>query len=431
MTTTTAPRAGFTTARRPGAAAAPTGGSSQVASLLTSTAFQEQVKLALPKHIGADKFLRVVLTELRKNPKLAECDKASFAAALMASAQLGLEVGSTLGLAYLIPRRNSRQGITECQFQLGYKGMLQLIRNSGEVSSVSIRSVGANDEFSYSYGLHEDLRHVPSTGDSGPMAYVYAVVRMKDGAVQFDVMSRAQVESVRDKHGNVSGSSSPWVSHFEEMAKKTVLRRLFKYLPVGTELAAAVALDEAGERSHNEMVGAMVAPAGAAELPSQDPAGQLMPGEVIASAPATISAEQQAAINTAIQNLGITDLGLQTIAADLAQRGIDSVSKLPAEHFSWFMSCLQDPAAVEHWQAGLSLDGDRLVEESPATPAAPEQPAAPAPAPAPATRQVVRRGKAKAEPQQPADPQQAAPADEPVQAELTATDDPDPFQGAG
>jgi recombination protein RecT len=207
---------------------------SNIAQVLTKMG--PQLAAALPRHLTPERMIRVVLTEVRKNPKLAECDRNSFLGAVVQAAQLGLEPG-LLGEAYLIPYGR------ECQLVPGYKGLLKLARQSGNIVSISARAVHEKDEFRYSYGLHEELHHVPTMDvDPGPITYVYAVARFKDGGHQMDVMSRAQIDAIRSQ--SKAGRSGPWVSHYDEMAKKTVLRRLCKMLPASTELARAVALDE-------------------------------------------------------------------------------------------------------------------------------------------------------------------------------------------
>jgi recombination protein RecT len=215
-----------------------------IAGLLADKAVKEQISLALPKHMTADRLARIALTEVRKTPQLATCDQASFLGAIMQCAQLGLEPGSALGHAYLLPFENRRKGITEVQFIVGYRGMLDLARRSGQILSLEARAVYAADKFHVSLGLNPDLTHEPDweAADRGQLRFVYAVAKLKDGGTQFDVMSRADVDRVRAK--SRAGNSGPWVDHFEEMAKKTVLRRLFKWLPISIELASAVEQDE-------------------------------------------------------------------------------------------------------------------------------------------------------------------------------------------
>jgi recombination protein RecT len=217
-----------------------------IAGLMADPKIKAQMALALPKHMTADRLARIATTEIRKVPALAKCDQASFLGAIMQCAQLGLEPGGALGHAYLLPFNNKNKQITEVQFIVGYRGMIDLARRSGQIVSLAARAVHLNDKFSYRYGLNEDLEHVPcETGEPGALTHVYAVAKLKDGGVQFEVMSRADVEKVRAQ--SKAGGNGPWVSHFEEMAKKTVIRRLFKYLPVSIELQQAVTQDERAE----------------------------------------------------------------------------------------------------------------------------------------------------------------------------------------
>ena len=213
-----------------------------IAGLMADPKIKAQMALALPKHMTSDRLARIALTEIRKVPTLAKCDQTSFLGAIMQCAQLGLEPGGALGHAYLLPFENRKKGITEVQFIVGYRGMIDLARRSGQIVSLTARTVHENDEFSYQYGLNEDLKHVPATGDRGALLYVYAVAKLKDGGVQFEVMSRSDVDKVRAQ--SKAGNYGPWQTHYDEMAKKTVIRRLFKYLPVSIELATAVTMDE-------------------------------------------------------------------------------------------------------------------------------------------------------------------------------------------
>lgn len=209
-----------------------------------SDQFKKQLALAVPKHLSADRMARIAATELRKTPALLNTTPGSFLGAVMQSAQLGLEPGSALGQAYLVPYGN------QCQLILGYRGMIDLARRSGQVLSLSAFAVHEGDEFSYQLGLHPDIHHVPSLEADRikkPITYVYAVATLKGGGYQFEVMSRAEVEAVRAK----AKSKNIWNTYFEEMAKKTVIRRLFKYLPVSIEaleITNADAKREAGEK---------------------------------------------------------------------------------------------------------------------------------------------------------------------------------------
>lgn len=222
-----------------------TGG--DIAALLSDPKIKAQMALALPRHITADRLARVALTEVRKNPALAHCDQHSFLGAIMTCAQLGLEPGGPLGHAYLVPFENRKAGRTEVQFIVGYRGMIDLARRSGQIVSIEARPVYEGDQFEVSLGLDSALRHVPDYDNPNrthpdKLRFVYAVAKLKDGGVQFEVMSRREVEAVRAQ--SKAGTSGPWVTHFEQMALKTVVRRLFKWLPVSVELATAIEADE-------------------------------------------------------------------------------------------------------------------------------------------------------------------------------------------
>lgn len=215
--------------------------------MLTTPTAKQQLALAVPRHMTADRMARVAMTEIRKNPKLLQCDPTTLMGAIMQLAQLGLEPGGALGHAYLLPFDNRKAGTVDVQLIVGYRGMIDLARRSGQIVSIEARAVYRDDDFAVTLGLDSDIKHVPAwdKADRGPLTFVYAVAKLKDGGVQFDVMSRAEIEKIRAR--SKSADRGPWVSDFDEMAKKTVTRRLFKYLPVSIELQRAVGIDEAGE----------------------------------------------------------------------------------------------------------------------------------------------------------------------------------------
>lgn len=203
-----------------------------------------EIARCLPKHLTPERMARIAMTELRKTPKLQECDPMSFIAAIMQASQLGLEPG-ILGSCYLIPFNNNQTGKVECTFMPGYRGFLDLARRSGQIVSLVARAVYSNDEFSYEFGLKENLIHKPAMNDRGELVAVYAVALLKDGGHQFDVMSKKDVDIIKNQ--SKSKNNGPWVTHYEEMAKKTVLRKLFKWLPCSVEMQKAVSLDELQE----------------------------------------------------------------------------------------------------------------------------------------------------------------------------------------
>ena len=201
-----------------------------------------EIAKALPSVITPERFTRMVMTALSNNRTLLQCTPKSFVGAMMTAAQLGMEPNTPLGQAYLIPYKN--HGTLECQFQLGYKGLLDLAYRSGEVTIVQAHTVYANDEFEYSFGLSPTLHHVPAKTDRGEPVFYYAVFQTKSGGYGFEVMSVEDVRQHAIKYSKAySSSSSPWKTNFDEMAKKTVLKRCLKYAPLKSDFARAVAQD--------------------------------------------------------------------------------------------------------------------------------------------------------------------------------------------
>ena len=202
-----------------------------------------EIKKALPSVITPERFTRIVLSAISVNPKLGQCTPTSFLGAMMTSAQLGLEVNTPLGQAYVLPYNN--HGVLEAQFQLGYKGLIDLAYRSGEVEVIQAHVVYENDHFECEYGLNPKLTHTPADSNRGEPIKVYAVFKTKSGGFGFEVMSMDDVRQHAAKYSKAYSSSfSPWKTNFEEMAKKTVLKRVLKYAPLKSDFVRAAAQDE-------------------------------------------------------------------------------------------------------------------------------------------------------------------------------------------
>lgn len=200
-----------------------------------------EISKALPKHLTPERFSRIALTCIRLNPSLLKCNQASLIGSLMQSAQLGLEPG-VLGRAYLIPYRNSKQNTVDCQFQIGYMGYIDLVMRSGNIDYIDVHSVHENDQFIYSYGVDGTLMHKPCLkGERGEIFCYYAIARLKSGAYKYIVMSSPDIEKHREKYGK---RNPLWNDEFEAMAKKTVLKKLCKLLPLSAEIMTQLSSDE-------------------------------------------------------------------------------------------------------------------------------------------------------------------------------------------
>lgn len=205
-----------------------------------------EIAKALPSVITPERFTRITLSALSRNPKLAETTPASFLGAMMTAAQLGVEPNTPLGQAYLIPFNN--HGVLETQFQLGFKGLIDFAYRSSEIANIQAHEVCENDDFDYSYGLDAVLRHVPAMQNRGKVVGYYAFFKTKDGASSFEFMSREEAE----KHGrrySKTYNAGPWQTNFDEMAKKTVLKKVLKYAPLKSDFMRAVQADETVKRT--------------------------------------------------------------------------------------------------------------------------------------------------------------------------------------
>lgn len=204
---------------------------------------------ALPRHMNVDRLLRLAMTTIRTTPELRQADPASLLGAVMQAAQLGLEPG-LMGHCYLLPFKNNKKGITEVQFIIGYKGMIDLARRSGHIQSIYAHAVYENDEFEYELGLEPKLVHKPSMDENrGNFIGAYAVAHFKDGGYQFEFMPKSEIEKRKLRSRSANSKFSPWNTDYEEMAKKTVIRHMWKYLPISVEIQQQVAYDEGTARS--------------------------------------------------------------------------------------------------------------------------------------------------------------------------------------
>jgi recombination protein RecT len=205
---------------------------------------------ALPdKRLTAERFARVAMTTLQTNDALARCHPRTIVACLVECAQLGLMPDAALGEAYLVPFKGNAVLI------IGYRGMLKLIRQSGDISTVFAYAVHEGDLFKYYLGLEPNIVHTPDYDnpkrESNPITHVYAVAKFKDGGSQFVVMTKAEVESIRGR--SRSGSKGPWQTDYVAMALKTVIRRLAKTLPMSTNANRAIHVDEQADRGEQRI----------------------------------------------------------------------------------------------------------------------------------------------------------------------------------
>lgn len=198
--------------------------------------YEKEIAKALPSVITPERFARMATTAVTQNPALSTCTPQSFIGAMLTAAQLGLEPNTPLGQAYLIPYGSN------CQFQLGYRGLIELAHRSGDIKSIEAHVVYANDDFDFEFGLEPKLQHKPAKNGRGDATWVYAVYHTKDNGYGFEVMSVEDIN--RHKARYSKAKNSPWDTAWDEMAKKTVIKKVLKYAPLKTEFVRAMVSDE-------------------------------------------------------------------------------------------------------------------------------------------------------------------------------------------
>lgn len=276
-------------------------------------------------HVSPQRATRVMLACVSRTPALMKCSMCSLAMVMMQSAELGLECGSALGEAYVVPFRNNKTGTMEAQFMPGYRGLICLAYRSGSVLSVQSQVVYDGDEFQFEYGLEPTLRHVPTGSvDAKKITHAYCVIRLRDADAVYDVMTRQEIDRIRAR--SASSASGPWVTDYAEMAKKTVTRRALKYVPMSIEMSKAIAADVAVETGDFSMLGEFDAPIDVdyEEAPARKTGVSAVKEKVMPTADAdSLTDELRAAIIQAI-----VDLKLSATDRDNLLRGCLGDSKL-------------------------------------------------------------------------------------------------------
>lgn len=199
--------------------------------------FKDKFASALPSVITPERFARICANAVASNPQLAKCSQTSLIGALLCSAQCGLEPNTSLGQAYVIPYGD------KAQFQISYKGLIELAHRSGQLKDISAHIVYENDTFEYELGLEPKLKHIPAMKDRGEIIGAYAVYHLNSGGYGFEFMSVEDINRHRNKYSKTK-YGSPWETAWEEMAKKTVVKKALKYAPMASDFIRATNQDE-------------------------------------------------------------------------------------------------------------------------------------------------------------------------------------------
>ena len=240
----------------------------------------------LPAHVKPDRFMRNLDNALMSNPDLMECDPRLIFREVSKAAALGLYLDPQLGEAYLIAAWNGKKKRKEPQLRIGYRGLIKLGRQSGEISQIYAHEVHANDVFKAVLGDDKKLVHEPDVfGERGPIVGYYAVVKYKEGDSDFEPLTIAQAHAIRDRSDGWKAfkaekiKSTPWSTDEVEMSKKTAIRRLTKRIPQSPELAEALQIEDAAE--HSDAINISAAPPPRPPVPPQPPVHQIEHDEEI------------------------------------------------------------------------------------------------------------------------------------------------------
>lgn len=206
-----------------------------------------QFQAALPAHIPVERFKRVVLTAIQQNPKLATADRVELFNSAMRAAQDGLLPDGREGALVIFNTKVKVNGqdkwVDSVQWMPMIAGVRKKVRNSGEIATWDVKAVFQKDEFVYEEGFEPVLKHKPFLdGPAGELRAVYSVCKMKSGEISLDVMAKWEVDRIRAM--SKAKDNGPWVSHYTEMAKKTVARRHSKVLPMNTDLDDLIRRDD-------------------------------------------------------------------------------------------------------------------------------------------------------------------------------------------
>lgn len=212
----------------------PVSAADEVRNTIMSEEVKHQLHMVLPPQMPVERFQRVAITAINKNPDLIECSRQSLYNAFMVCAQDGLLPD---GQEAAIVKYNSKDGVPTAQYQPMVKGILKKIRNSGELKSIMATCIYKEDPFRYWVDDDgEHLKHEPDlfAADRGRIIGAYALAKTKDDAIYIKVMTAAEIETVRQS--SKAKNATPWTQWWDQMAEKTVIRRLAKRMPMSTDL---------------------------------------------------------------------------------------------------------------------------------------------------------------------------------------------------
>lgn len=228
-------------------------------------AWGSNLQMTLPKHLTPDRFIQMATSIIAKNPAIAECSAQSVIGAILQASILGFPPVEALGYCYFVPFNNKKPGggwVKEIQFQIGYKGLMDLARRSGKIETIHAFVVVEGDEFDYELGLNPTISHKPcgsvAEPDGANIRFAYAVVKYSDGGFGFEVLPKARIEQLRMRSPMArNGLTGAWKTDYESMAKAKAIKQLAKSMPLTIDAMSTLASDERVIHADNFREGAL------------------------------------------------------------------------------------------------------------------------------------------------------------------------------
>lgn len=321
-------------------------------------AMKESIAAALPRHVTPERLIKTMLVAANRNPALLECTQASILETINRAAELGLDLSGTLGEAYPVPFNNkvkvpngnggtTEKWVKQCQLIIGYRGLEKLAWQSGEVKMIDAEVVYENDHFKFKKGFEPVLEFEPCiNGDRGQMVGAYACIITKDGGKMARFMPKSDIDKIRA--GAQSKDSPAWRNHYDEMARKTALRRVMKDAPLSTEkLTRAMEIDD----KDYELTNVLAASTGLGALPEgRSSFREQAAPEVVDAPPADEAGTDADSATTTPQDEGAPD-----------EQGQAPADSTPRDR--WPLSAKDGPAQPGYWRASLIAKAKKWCQE--------------------------------------------------------------------
>ncbi len=320
--------------------------------------------------MSADQLRTQAVLAVARNPALLRCTQHSFLESMVRAAELGLRFAGAGGEAYLIPFKN------QCSLIIGYRGLCALARRTGKVTRIEARVVYERDHFKVSYGSGQQLIHRPYLGSGrGKIICAYGLAELRDGSVQIEVMAIDEIEKIKNK--SRAAENGPWRTDFSEMCRKTVLRRLCKFLPFPTAFDDALAAEEPDKdqprksietqditpENVNIQTGEIIDDASQLgtdfeyEQPGSSPAEESQPSgpQTTGQAEDSLDAQKAKLINRIVNELGKLHPGnsveaqaasLRTLKYTFGQTQVELIAKMPIQILEAGLGALRSQAAA-------------------------------------------------------------------------------------